>query len=446
MIGKPLQLLHNIIYLVKYPFLFSSQAVCLTAAILLLLFPAGVLAQRSTDAPPTYEFNFAPDAWYNDVDGIRLGVRVKGQVPGSFDDGPHRLDFGLWLGTWFPDLPVSYYAKYTNPIPGISAFNSEGSYSIESSLRTGFHRHGLGFDKRWQPGFNEDEFSELRAFTGAYRHYDEAYLPFPSLWQQEWTGIGELEFTRQRLLDSGAWSVGGGLRAGYLSDIQTLDDAGNITPEDESAAFARLGVRLNYYGAFGASWGLYLRGSGGLQTSDTPPEHQMMASAAAAYDWMQSGFFRAKGTIPMPWMNAGTFQLTGNGANIRGYTRRDMKAAKNGQPIFYDAYSALNLELDYPNPIDNSFQRIPVAGDFLRLRSYLFADAFTGRRSETDMREDLADAGLGIALTLNVPNQLGKPRGFVLRYDVPLWLSEPSGDEKNLAYRSLISFGVVVGL
>jgi hypothetical protein len=418
----------------------------IAAAILLLLLPAGLHAQQSPGGSPGYEFKFAPDLWYNDVDGIRAGVRMKGQVPGSFGDGPHRLDLGFWLGTWFPELPVSYYGKYTNPILGISAFNSEGSYTIESSLRAGFHRHGVGFNKRWQPGFNEDEFSELHIFTGAYRHYDEEYLQFPGLWQQEWTGLGELEFTRQRLLTSGAWSVGALMRAGYLSDIETLDDAGEIAQDDEPAGFARIGVRASYYGAFGESWGIHLRGSSGLQSADTPPEHQFMASAASSYDWMQSGFFRAKGTIPMPWMNAGTFQLTGKGPNLRGYTRRDMKAAKSGQPIFYDAYSAMNLELDYPNPIDNSFQRIPVAGDFLRLRSYIFADAFTGRRSSTEEREDLADAGLGMALTLNIPDQLGKPRGFVLRYDVPLWLSDPTENEGKLAYRSVLSFGVVIGL
>lgn len=426
-------------------YLFSILSPLVLAALALLLSASDTLAQRGNDTPPAYDFNFAPDAWYNDVDGIRLGIRVKGQVPGSFDEGPHRLDAGLWLGTWFPELPVSYYAKYTNPIPAISAFNSEGSYSIESSLRTGFHRHGLGFDKRWQPGFNEDEFSELQVFAGAYRHYDEEYLAFPVLWQQEWTGISELEFTRQRLLASGAWSVGGALRAGYLSSIETLDDTGTAVPNDESSGFARIGLRLNYYHALGTSWGIYLSGSGGLQTADTPPEQQFTASTAAAYDWMQSGFFRAKGTIPMPWMNAGTFQLTGNGPNLRGYIRRDMKAAKSGEPIFYDAYSALNLELDYPNPIDNSFERIPIAGDFLRLRSYVFADAFTGRRSATEEGEELADAGLGMALTLNVPNQLGKPRGFVFRYDVPVWLSAPRKDETKWAYRSVFSFGVVIG-
>lgn len=434
--------LPNIYYLVKPPSKTCCTAFSLAVLFLMLMYPASAAGQ---DARPSYEFNYAPDAWYNDVDGIRLGIRVKGQVPGSFDDGPHRLDAGLWLGTWFPSLPVSYYAKYTNPVERISEFNSEGSYSIISSLRAGFHRHGLGFDKRWQPGFNEDEFTELAIFAGAYRHYDDEYLPFPSLWQQEWTGITEVNYLRQRLFAAGAWLLGGEVRAGYLSDIESLDETGGTVMDSEGAGFARLNLRLNYYRAFGEFWGLYLRGSGGLQSGDTPPEHQITASAASSYEWMRSGFFRAKGTIPMPWIDAGTFQLTGSGPNLRGYTRRDMKAAKNGTPIFYDVYSALNVELDYPNPIDRSFRRIPIAGDFLRLRSYLFADAFTGQRSDINDREDLANAGAGMALSLNVPNQLGKPRGFVLRYDVPFWLSQPFQSDKNFRYRNVLSFGVVVG-
>jgi len=44
---------------------------------------------------------------------------------------------------------------------------------------------------------------------------------------------------------------------------------------------------------------------------------------------------------------------------------------------------------------------------------------------------------------LNIPDYLGKPRGFVLRYDIPFWLSDPdSGD--SFKFRSLIGFGAVL--
>ena len=61
----------------------------------------------------TYQFSPYPDLWYNDIDGIRIGARLLGEVEGTFNDGPHRLDAGLWVGSKIPSNPVSYYFSIT---------------------------------------------------------------------------------------------------------------------------------------------------------------------------------------------------------------------------------------------------------------------------------------------------------------------------------------------
>src|SRR5690625_7471215 len=104
-----------------------------------------------------YEVIPKPDIWYNDVDGIRLGVILDGQVPGSFGDGPHRLDAGVWLGVWFPDVPVSYYVSFTEPISAWSEFSSEADMELVRSVRTRLYNHGIGFGKRWQQGVDGSE-------------------------------------------------------------------------------------------------------------------------------------------------------------------------------------------------------------------------------------------------------------------------------------------------
>ncbi len=93
------------------------------------------LTQSNAQQSKSYEIIPAPDLWYNDVDGIRVGLRLKGQVPGTFEDGPHRIDAGVWLGTWIPSDPVSYYFNYTQPIGAISDFGSEGNVQVTSSFR-----------------------------------------------------------------------------------------------------------------------------------------------------------------------------------------------------------------------------------------------------------------------------------------------------------------------
>lgn len=404
-------------------------------------------AAQAQNGLPSYELKFAPDLWYNDVDGIRIGIRMRGQVPATFDEGPHRLDTGLWLGTWLPKMPVSYYVKYTNPIEAISDFNSEGSYSVISSYRTGFHRHAARFDKRWQPGFNEDEYTKAFVFTGAHRHVDDEYLPFPVLFQDEWTGFlwGGLE--QQRLSDIGTTYLALQLRSG-------------ITESSDMFLQARGEVRFSR-DLFSDRLTFRARLSGGAQGGDVTPEYSTLAGMSPGIEWMNSGFFRAKGTIPMPWMNSGNIQVTGSGPNIRGYSNRDVELLKQGILYGYDFYGALNLEMDYPNPIDMMFSRIPVLGDFLRMRSYMFFDYINGEVSFIENpavmpvpgagvgtpapKGNVADAGTGFALTLNIPDQLGNPRGFVLRYDIPFWLSDPETENKNFKFRSVFSFGAVIG-
>ncbi|MCC5933267.1 MAG: hypothetical protein JJU35_03405 [Balneolales bacterium] len=407
---------------------FCYLAAAILTVVLLLGGNSRSYAQSFTEKP--YELRFAPDFWYNDVDGIRLGVRMRGQVPGTFDDGPHRLDTGLWLGTWLPDTPVSYYIKYTNPIASISDFNSEGSYSLLSSIRAGFHRHGLGFDKRWQPGFNEDEFTQFAAFGGVYRHFDDEYLVFPALWQDGWTPHLAMSAQRQQATEAGFLYY----RASAFTGLADGEDL-----------FSSLQAEVRKSIALSRQFNIRLRVSGGYAAGEVPPEQRYLASQATAFSWMNSGFFRAKGTIPVPWMESGAFQLTGNAANIRGYAGRDARNARNGTPVFYEAYTAINAEIDYPNPIDRIFESIPILGDFLRLRSYLFTDVFSGARYSDDRTENLADAGAGFALSLNIPDQLGRPRGFVLRCDLPVWLSSPEPGEDPLKLRGVVSFGAVIG-
>ncbi len=48
-------------------------------------------------------------------------------------------------------------------------------------------------------------------------------------------------------------------------------------------------------------------------------------------------------------------------------------------------------------------------------------------------------------LSINIPDYLGKNRGLMLRYDLPLWLSHP-GNEANFKFRNVIGLGAVINL
>ena len=393
-----------------------------------------VSAQTST----SYELIPAPDLWYNDVDGIRVGLRLKGQVPGTFEDGPHRLDAGLWLSTWFPDLPVSYYISFTEPIPGWSDFGSEANVQIISSVRTGYTRQGIGFNKRWQQGFDERRFREVSLFNRYEKRYDKDYTAFPIRWSDA-----------EKVLSSISVNLQDENRLGYF----TLSLNGSIQYLEQSYGFGSFtGVQRI---PIDENWGLMLRGFAGTSSSQTAPEYLFARSSGQAVNTLSSGITRAKGTIPKPWMESGNFHVAG-GANLRGYTQQDVNSYllnrcesclfEDPDDLDVDLFNsifALNTELDYPNPIKSLFNSIPYVADFITLRSYLFFDAGSTLGANNTSRSWIADGGAGFALSLNIPDYLGKSRGFVLRYDIPFWLSDPdTGDP--FKFRSLIGFGAVI--
>jgi hypothetical protein len=407
----------------------------------LFLLLAAVNVHNANAQIPGYEILPAPDVWYNDVDGIQLGIRLTGQVPGTFEDGPHRLDAGIWLGLWFPDLPVSYRLSFTEPIRPWSDYGSEANIQIVSSVRAGYHNHGVGFSKRWQQGFDERRYRELHIYNSYERRFDDEYAAFPALWSDDHKLLTSLAFEFQ---DDNRF---GWYNAEANGRLQLLDDLYSVWTLTATQ-------RIDFH----EYWGLRLRSFTGIASGKTAPEYLFSRSVRPAIHWMQSGFTRAKGTIPQPWMESGNIQVAG-GANLRGYTSGDIESFQpvclvtdaDGScleeltdPNLFQSFTSFNAELDYWNPIAVAFNNIPHASEFLSFRSYLFFDAGTSlgiNSTETD--EVFSNAGAGFSLSLNIPDYHGKPRGFVLRYEIPFWLSEP-GEEDSFKLRHLVGFGAVI--
>ncbi len=391
---------------------------------------ATIAKAQSEGVHKQYQISPAPDLWFNTVDGVRAGVRVVGEVPGSFGDGPHRLNAGIWLSTYFPTYPVSYYLEFTEPIPSLSDFGNEASVSLESSYRTGFQSHGLRFNKRWQAGFNEQNYKELSiGFRGEHR-FDKEYLFYPQLWQDDWLFVSSagLDITNESPLGR------------YLLSFSA---DGNIVGETD--AFIRSAITFRQQTELNEHFTLFSRLYSGFATEGTAPEYLFSHSMEPARWWMNNGITRARGTIPPAWMGSGNIQV-GGGPNLRGYLYQDIQSLNDGEVPLYTSLSSVNFELDYPNPLDKAISNIPVVGELVSLRSYLFFDAGTSL-GLTKIEEDrtLSDAGMGFLFSINIPDFLGKPRGLAIRYDLPLWLSHP-GNENSFKFRNVIGIGAVISL
>jgi hypothetical protein len=410
----------------------KNHLISCLALLFLVIFSLDASAQNDSDS---YGFYFAPDLWYNDVDGIRAGVRVLGEMEGTYNDGPHRLDAGFWVGTWMPDLPVSYYISFLEPIPSISDFGNEGSIQIISSIREGYSAHRLQFNKRWQSGFYELDYKELSIYFSQEKLIDSEYRQYPQLWQNNWKSLLGASYVISEDPSIGRFYA-------RLNVEQNVNS--------NSASFTLGSIEAIQKINLSSSFRLRLRGFFGYGSSDRAPEYGFMSSMDSPQYWINRGIPRSKGTIPTTWFGKGIFQI-GGGANLRGYLKRDIQELNAGGDPTYQSISAFNTEFEFPNPLNNAVKDIKVIGDLTEFRSYLFFDAgIPIDRGESrdvvysEFDNFFADFGVGLQISFNIPDYLGKDRGIFIRYDVPFWLSDPTGNESNFSFRKLIGIGAII--
>ena len=400
----------------------------------LLLLVITSLSELKAQEQNKYRFTPAPDIWYNDVDGIRVGVRVLGEMEDSFKDGPHRLDAGFWIHTWLPAVPVSYYISFIEPIPAISSYGNEGSIQLISSYRTGYTQQKVSFNKRWQSGFDELRYSELKASFSQEKLTDIEYRPFQQLWQTEWKSLLELVYLKSSINSLGQF-------------FAHTELAQNIN--DNSSSFTVLKVEAFQKVDLGQHAALRLRGFFGHATEKTAPEYLFSHSFRQPIGWLNNGVSRTKGTIPTNWLESGLVQFAGGG-NLRGYLEQDSKLLKAGLNPSYNTIWVVNTEFEFPNPINSAINNISIVGELVEFRAYGFFDIGKGTKDYPAGTVDpldnvfaLADAGFGSQFSINIPDYLGKDRGIFIRYDVPFWISKPETNSSNFSYRQVIGIGAI---
>ncbi len=373
-----------------------------------------------------YEMSFRPDVWYNDVDGIRIGSLFEGRMAGTGQEGPHRLDGGIWVSTWFPSLPVSYSLTYTEPLFMREESGDEFNIQLHSSVREGYQKHGASLNKRWQKA--DDYLNYWETGLGYYleKRFDDEYTLFPDLWSDSWKGMLKPYLAHHQINRAGVFNLE------LFSRFNTLE-----------TSFYTASLSISQQIRLGGMWQLRLRGHGDIVSSDVYEEYRLFRASGSEIETLNRPVSRSKGTVPVLWSNRGFVHFSG-GANIRGYRKSDVTSIKNSDPRAYERVGALNAELDFPNPVQPAIGNIEYLSEFLSFRTYLFSDAASATgHHDPDLDGLFANIGAGLALTLNIPDHLGKPRGFVIRYESPFWLSDPEG-EKNFKWRHLLGFGATI--
>ncbi|MFN1833853.1 hypothetical protein AB2B38_001220 [Balneola sp. MJW-20] len=407
----------------------NSTLKYLIAGLFLLFMIPDLRAQDNS-----YNITPYPDLWFNSTDGIRVGIRLLGEQEGTFKDGPHRLDFGIWGASKWPENPLSYYVSFTEPISFWSSSGNELNIQLISSVRTGFIDHGAVLNKRFQDGFNELNYFRISASYRQQKLFNNSYPVFEQLWQSDWKSLLGIQLFRSKE---------------YQSGVQTMqaDMLYNVSPVSSSFFKITADIRQTFEISNGFEVGI--RAYGGTSSKDVLPEFGFGMNFHDMNSWMDSGLMRAGGTVPVSLIENGHFQYA-SGPNLRGYASQEMKLLSSGAVVYYNSTAAMNLEIEYPNPVNNLWKD-SIVEDILHFKTYGFADAgiFSTELvdegvSNFDDSRTLADAGAGFQLSLNIPDYLGNDRGIAIRYEIPLWLSDPEGNDASFKFRSLIGIGTII--
>jgi hypothetical protein len=364
-----------------------------------------------------YVVTWKPSFWYNDVDGLRFGVRFNGRYKQT-----RLLSLAGWYGPNSSELDGRF--SFSNPLGShatyqMSLMKLEGRIAGEVSLR-------MFWAKRLTtpPAFN------LTAGVN--------YTELPK---------DKVDYTFRRV-DVGddimavpTWSVGK-VNQAYLTfnvnprgmkwrsllnyEVRHADEAFG-----SDVTFTRLQGSLNFWIPSQRGGGLYLRlfqGAFLRQEDGKPIEHLFSAFDASPAEQFESFYLRSRGAFP-----AEAHYHRPGGGNLRGYYDQPERAGKS--------LLAANIEW-------RKAMRLPIIGKLFG-NSTLAAFFDTGRLTDlTDSSKQLSNAGLGITFNKQWPDEwytfiIGT--NYTLRLDFPLWVSEPrlkfnGSKEDEFKFRYVLSF------
>jgi hypothetical protein len=360
--------------------------------------------------PDAYQYRFLPLGYYNDIDGGKAGLRVRGGY-----DGRYKL-FTLQGLYGFESETVDGYGSFEHPL---------GYLGRDAKIRAeGYYREGrqggmLAIDKKRRESLTDPLAQDITIFASyqelANRKMADTAYVYPDTYEEGAnvkTGIGFSIEPKTDLFATSISMLGETSMWGSDFDYQKFTLDARVTP----ARRYPLPVKP------------YLRFFLGHSAVDPPLQEMYNLAGAGPLDKERYFWLRSVGAFPEDYY--GNFHVPGD-ANLRGYYDGDFSFKR----IFS---SNIELDLPFPLPGGRGLRRL------LRQRLYLFYDwgkvisKYPMEFLPAEMRETLdpttfdgyiSDFGVGVSV-------------WKLTAEFPLYLSNPeiSGEDEQWDLRWTIGF------
>lgn len=391
----------------------------LKTGILLVLIAGSV---SNLQAQSEYLTHVRPAFWYNSTDGVKVGARFFGYLDTPETD-KFRVHAGFWVNTFMQGQPVSYDLRVEHPLSLLGGTGQAFTLGAQSRLMDGLQRHMLSANKQFKTAIGEELYVRIGYSFTLYEMLDTEYLLYSGSWSEDVQSVHQISVALRNRSDYGYQTIATDITGG---GSQILRISASIYQE------------LNNLFAIG-----FKAGHTRDESSAPLPEHGINLTYSNFFDWHNSPWFRSRGTLPPSAVQSGIAIRADQTSGVRGYGKHDANRFKSGDFLAIASITSINLDLEIANPADNYLRNIPIAGTFIRFQTRLFADA--GRvsyKSETvpTTGTNIGSAGLGFQLHLNIPDYNNQARGFTLRWDLPIWVSDPIEGQNAVRPRHHLSF------
>jgi hypothetical protein len=355
--------------------------------------------------PDAYQYRLLPIGYYNDIDGGKLGLRVRG----SYDNCYRKFTLQGLYG--FESKATDVYGAYEAPL---GYFGKSASIFADAFIREG--RQGASFDlRKIRRKSLFDPLSQRLSFHIGYHEISDTSYVFPNTYEKGrnlWGGLGfEISPKTDLFASSLALSYD---RSLWWSDLkhETFTMTMKLWPAIRFMFPLKPDVRVFY----------------GHAAIDPPPQGRFNLAGANALAKERFFWLRSVGAFPKD--NYSNFHVAGD-ANLRGYF--------DGAFAFKSVFASnVELELPFPLPVSRSVSRT------LDRRLSLFFDwgkvldkrpleglapGVRGTYDENAFDNVLTDFGFSVSL-------------WKLTAEFPLYLSNPTfvGDTDKWDFRWTIGF------
>lgn len=384
-----------------------------------------------------YELKARPSLWYNGYDGIKVGFHLNG----GYMNTKHVFDLTSWFGTGFAQayLDSTDNRNKYNTFSFILNYKTSTSRFIKKSnvyatLKSldGLESALVGFEKKSNNERNRI-YIQAKAMVRDLPN-DLVYLINRNEWQiQKMNSYINVGIDHNYSYNRGTGTMNLNARAtAFTSDY-------------DYSSLQYTAINKNDLGKININTRVFAQMGFGLRQAD---ESMLFAAGSNNEDLMDNKYTRSMGFIPPSWGKYGSVTnhfTAGGGLNLRGYSGYVLAAtdANGNNTTNYKGTTGASASVEIEFGKFFKFMNIKKLNNSIKLNPYLFGDAGTINTNTpnkpTVMSGLLADAGVGMTISIQKWGPLYGLKPLTIRFDVPLFINRlPYAEKDYLQVRWMI--------